>query len=97
MSHLGSYKWFRRTQYIPELDVDYNVWGFYLRLICKMVYIGDTFFVNLVSLFQVREVVTLGQTLIEILDITEEYFCKEVVVDVEVVSLHPDHTTSQIF
>ena len=27
MSHLGSYKWFMRTQYIPELGVDYNVWG----------------------------------------------------------------------
>ena len=25
--HLVPYKWFRRTQYIPELGVDYNVWG----------------------------------------------------------------------
>jgi len=31
MSHLGSYKWFMRTQYIPVLGVDYNVWGFYLE------------------------------------------------------------------
>ena len=60
MSHLVSYKWFRRTQYITSIGLDYNVWGFYLRLICKRVYIGNTFFVNLVSLFQVREVVTLG-------------------------------------
>ena len=30
--HLVSYKWFRRTQYISELGVDYNVWGFYLRV-----------------------------------------------------------------
>jgi len=24
--------WFRRTQYIPELGLNYNVWGFYLEL-----------------------------------------------------------------
>ena len=28
MSHLVSYKWIRKTQVIPELDVDYNVWDF---------------------------------------------------------------------
>ena len=32
MSHLVSYKWIRKTQVIPELGVDYNVWGFYLEL-----------------------------------------------------------------
>ena len=26
---IGGYK---RTQYIPELDVDYNVWGFLIRV-----------------------------------------------------------------
>jgi len=24
---------FRRTKYIPELYVDYNVWGFYLEFL----------------------------------------------------------------
>ena len=28
MFHLVSYKWIRKTQVIPELGVDYNVWGF---------------------------------------------------------------------
>ena len=27
MSHLGSYKWIRKTQVIPEFGVDYNVRG----------------------------------------------------------------------
>ena len=26
---MGSYKWFRKTQVIPQLGVDYNVWGIY--------------------------------------------------------------------
>jgi len=30
MSHLVSYKWIRRTQYIPELGLNYNGGGFYL-------------------------------------------------------------------
>ena len=30
MFHLVSYKWFRRTQYIPELGLFYNVWGILL-------------------------------------------------------------------
>jgi hypothetical protein len=30
MSHLVSYKWIRKTQVIPELGVDYNVWGILL-------------------------------------------------------------------
>jgi hypothetical protein len=29
--HLVSYWWFRKTQYIPELGVDYNNRGFYLE------------------------------------------------------------------
>ena len=29
MFHLVPYKWFRRTQYIPELGLFYNVWGIY--------------------------------------------------------------------
>ena len=27
MSHKVSYKWIRKTQVIPELGLDYNVWG----------------------------------------------------------------------
>ena len=42
---------------------------------------GYTFFVNLVSLFQVKEVVVLVKTLIEILDIMGEYLHWEVVVE----------------
>ena len=32
MSHLVSYKWFRRTQYIPELGLFYKDWGRLWRL-----------------------------------------------------------------
>jgi hypothetical protein len=31
--HLVSYKWFRRTQFLPILDVNYNVWGI---LLCEV-------------------------------------------------------------
>ena len=30
MSHLISYKWIRKTKVIPELGLNYNMWGFYL-------------------------------------------------------------------
>ena len=32
MSHLVTYKWIKRTQYIPEFGLNYNVWGFYLEV-----------------------------------------------------------------
>ena len=32
MFHLVPYKRIRRTQYIPELGLNYNMWGFYLEV-----------------------------------------------------------------